>query len=79
MFCKISNNAKKVDFYHEVTYENRKILSALKTNNGIAQIDFFIPETTTVNREIIVQAELKSSLGHPYITKKTYNLKVNSN
>lgn len=78
--CKMSNNFKKVDFYHEIMDDkNQKKLLVLDTKNGMASIDFRIPSMTKVDKEIIIYAKLKSSLENLYITKNKYRLKVDTN
>ncbi len=81
LICRMSNNSKNVTFFQEIVTDSnpqkRKI--EVQTKNGIAKIEFHIPSLTKIDKEIIIYAHLKSAMGNPYITKKIYKLKVDSN
>ena len=81
LICRMSNNSRNVTFFQEIiidpSQEKRK--NEVQTKNGIAKIEFHIPSLTKVDKEIIIYAHLKSAMGNPYITKKEYNLKIDTN
>ena len=75
----MSNKTKKVSFYQELTNDKNQIsLLELQTKNGIARIENYIPSSTTVDKKIIIHAKLESSLGHPFKTKNTYHLQLDT-
>ena len=80
LICKMSSNSKNVTFFQEIIDLNQKKRKIeVQTKNGIAKIEFHIPSLTKIDKEIIIYAHLKSAMGNPYITKKIYKLKVDSN
>jgi antitoxin component YwqK of YwqJK toxin-antitoxin module len=79
VICRMSNNSKNVKFYQEINNtKNNKRLLEVTTKNGIANIKFNIPSRVKIDKEIIVHAKLKSSLGNPYLIHDTFHLKVDT-
>lgn len=79
LICKIDNSTTEVTFQREIIdTQGEKRLLELKTDNGIAKLDFHIPSASNINKEIVIYANVKSSFGNPYLLKSRYRLKVDT-
>lgn len=80
LICRLNNNSKNVRFFQEIPDSNNNTSqNELKITNGVSKIEFHIPPSVIIDKQIVIYAHIKTSMGNPYIVKKIYNLKINTN
>ncbi|MEA2106678.1 MAG: hypothetical protein U9P82_08170, partial [Bacteroidota bacterium] len=69
----LSNHSKKVMFYQELKgTDGKERLFEIPTKNGIGKLEFHIPSRVKDSKTITIYAQMKTSMGNPYIIKDSY-------
>jgi len=71
--CQLSNHSKKVMFYQELKgTDGKERLFEIPTKKGIGKLEFHIPSRVKDSKTITIYAQMKTSMGNPYIIKDSY-------
>jgi len=77
--CQLSNHSKKVKFYQELKgTDGKEKLFEIPTRNGMGKLEFHIPSRVKDTKTITIYAQMKSSMGNPYIIKDSYTFSLDT-
>ncbi|MFO7827745.1 MAG: hypothetical protein R6V23_03910 [Bacteroidales bacterium] len=80
IYCQLSNQWKKVQFYQELAgTDGKERLFEIPTKNGTGKLEFHIPARIKEKRTITIYAKAQSTMGNPYITKSSYTFSFDTN
>lgn len=78
--CYLTNKPKGAKYFRVIHHHNsdRDSFINLNSNDGVTDIEYFLPRGGYIMEKVIVRAEYKTTLNNTYVVEKEYNLAIDN-